>query len=166
MRPVWGPGPKPTVTTLYQLVAKESYHYGKAQSKALPGYGSAYYVEDAIHRWAGVEHAFGKYSVTRAHENLESRAAQHYRSVSSNVNTVDPARVNYLSPVRQAESGRASSLSYQQSATRPGTSSKTKAVMVKPTWKSGGKGGKWRPSCPSGHKLRRVGKRLMCVKSS
>jgi len=63
-----------------------------------------------------------------------------------------------------AESGRASSSSYQQSATRPGTSKRS--AMVKPTWKSVGKGGKVRPSCPSGHKLRRVGKRLMCVKST
>jgi len=72
--------------------------------------------------------------------------------------------VNLLAGALIAESGRASSSSYQQSASRPGTSKRSS--MVKPTWKSGGKGGKMRPSCPSGHKLRRVGKRLMCVKSS
>ena len=72
--------------------------------------------------------------------------------------------VSLLAGALIAESGRASSSSYQQSASRPGTSKKS--GMVKPTWKSGGKGGKMRPSCPSGHKLRRVGKRLMCVKSS
>lgn len=71
--------------------------------------------------------------------------------------------VNLLAGALIAESGRASSSSYQQSGTRPGP---RKAAMVKPTWKSGGKGGKMRPSCPSGHKLRRIGKRLMCVKSS
>jgi hypothetical protein len=80
--------------------------------------------------------------------------------------------VSLLAGALIAESGRASSSSYQQSASRPGTSSSTNRSrtrsgmnMVKPTWKSGGKGGKMRPSCPSGHKLRRVGKRLMCVKS-
>jgi hypothetical protein len=72
--------------------------------------------------------------------------------------------VSLLAGALIAESGRASSSSYQQSASRPGTSKRS--GMVKPTWKSGGKGGKMRPSCPSGHKLRRIGKRLMCVKSS
>jgi len=87
-----------------------------------------------------------------------------YQASTSDIYNRRPGTVNYLSPVRQVESGRASSLSYQQSASRPGTSKKS--GMIKPTWKSGGKGGKMRPSCPSGHKLRRVGKRLMCVKSS
>jgi hypothetical protein len=79
--------------------------------------------------------------------------------------------VNLLAGALIAESGRASSSSYQQSASRPGTSKKS--GMVKPIWKIGGsvvqygtKGGKKVPSCPSGYKLRRVGKRLMCVKSS
>ncbi len=52
--------------------------------------------------------------------------------------------VNLLAGALIAESGRASSSSYQQSASRPGTS--LKSGMVKPIWKSGGKGGKMRPS--------------------
>lgn len=73
--------------------------------------------------------------------------------------------VSLLAGALIAESGRASSSSYQQSASRPGTSKKS--GMVKPTWKSSVvPGGQKHPSCPSGYKLRRIGKRLMCVKSS
>jgi hypothetical protein len=71
--------------------------------------------------------------------------------------------VNLLAGALISESGRASSLSYQQSASRPGTSKKSK--MVKPTWHVGKGGFPKVPSCPSGFKMRRVGKRLMCVKS-
>lgn len=60
-----------------------------------------------------------------------------------------------------AESGRSSSSSFQQNGGRPGTSSKS--AMRKVTWNRSSKGGKWTPSCPSGFKLQRVGKKLMCV---
>ncbi len=78
--------------------------------------------------------------------------------------------VNLLAGALIAESGRASSSSYQQSASRPGTSKKS--GMMKPSWKLNKRDtkqhtkGLYRPSCPSGYRLRRVGKRLMCVKSS
>ncbi len=79
--------------------------------------------------------------------------------------------VNLLSGALIAESGRASSSSYQQSASRPGTSKKS--GIVKPEWVSKRLGSKrWPgpktqvPRCPPGYKLRRIGKRLMCVKSS
>jgi hypothetical protein len=79
--------------------------------------------------------------------------------------------VSLLAGALIAESGRASSSSYQQSASRPGTSKKS--GMVKPEWVSKRLGSKrWPgpktqvPRCPPGYKLRRIGKRLMCVKSS
>ena len=164
MKPIWGPGPKPSITQLYTLVAKESIHRGKAGNKALPGYESAYYVEDAIHRWFGVEHAFGKYSITGAHESMEARAYDNLVQAPEVFNQ-DPSKVNILSPVNSSESTRRVPSSSQQGRRRGGKSSKKVSEMVKVDWKSGKKGGKKRPTCPKGFRLRRVGKRLMCVKS-
>ncbi len=65
---------KPSVTTLYQLVVKEAVYRGLANMKTLPGFGDAYYVEDAIHRNLGIEHAFGTYSVTGATHRFQSGA--------------------------------------------------------------------------------------------
>ena len=166
MKPIWGPGPKPSITQLYTLVAKESIHRGKAGNKALPGYESAYYVEDAIHRWFGVEHAFGKYSITGAHESMEAQAHNNLVQAPEVFNQ-DPSKVNILSPVNSSESTRRVPSSSQQGRRRGGTSGwdPTKIATVKVDWKSGKKGGKKRPTCPKGFRLRRVGKRLMCVKS-
>ena len=164
MKPIWGPGPKPSITQLYTLVAKESIHRGKAGNKALPGYESAYYVEDVIHRWFGVEHAFGKYSITGVHESVEARAYDNLVQAPEVFNQ-DPSTVNILSPVNSSESTRRVPSSSQQGRRRGGTTSKKGSEMVKVDWKSGKKGGKMRPSCPKGFRLRRVGKRLMCVKS-
>ena len=164
MKPIWGPGPKPSIIQLYSLVAKESIHRGKAGNKALPGYESAYYVEDAIHRWFGVEHAFGKYSITGAHESMEARAYDNLVQAPEVFNQ-DPSKVNILSPVNSSESTRRVPSSSQQGRRRGGTSARQRSEMVKVDWKSGKKGGKKRPTCPKGFRLRRVGKRLMCVKS-
>ncbi len=164
MKPIWGPGPKPSITQLYTLVAKESIHRGKAGNKALPGYDAAYYVEDAIHRWFGVEHAFGKYSITGVHESVEARAYDNLVQAPEVFNQ-DPSKVNILSPVNSSESTRRVPSSFQQGRRRGGKSSKKVSEMVKVDWKSGKKGGKKRPTCPKGFRLRRVGKRLMCVKS-
>ena len=164
MKPIWGPGPKPSITQLYGLVAKESIHRGKSQHKALPGYDAAYYVEDAIHRWFGVEHAFGKYSITGVHESVEARAYDNLVQAPEVFNQ-DPSKVNILSPVNSSESTRRVPSSSQQGRRRGGTTSKKGSEMVKVDWKSGKKGGKKRPTCPKGFRLRRVGKRLMCVKS-
>ena len=164
MKPIWGPGPKPSITQLYGLVAKESIHRGKAGNKALPGYESAYYVEDAIHRWFGVEHAFGKSSITGAHKSMEARAYDNLVQAPEVFNQ-DPSKVNILSPVNSSESTRRVPSSSQQGRRRGGTTSKKGSEMVKVDWKSGKKGGKKRPTCPKGFRLRRVGKRLMCVKS-
>ena len=65
----------------------------------------------------------------------------------------------------ERESTRRVPSSSQQGRRRGGTTSKKGSEMVKVDWKSGKKGGKKRPTCPKGFRLRRVGKRLMCVKS-
>ena len=68
MRPIWGPGPKPSLLQLYLTVARESYYVGQAQSKALPGYWSAYYVESAMNRLMGESAPdWGRYSIVDAH---------------------------------------------------------------------------------------------------
>jgi hypothetical protein len=171
MKPIWGPGPRPSITQLYTLVAKESIHRGKAGNKALPGYESAYYVEDAIHRWFGVEHAFGKYSITGVHESMEARAYDNLVQAPEVFNQ-DPSKVNILSPVNSSESTRRVPSSSQQGRRRGGTPTGSEVKLgielghvAKVVWKSGKKGGKKRPTCPKGFRLRRVGKRLMCVKS-
>ncbi len=164
MKPIWGPGPKPSITQLYGLVVKESIHRGKAGNKALPGYESAYYVEDAIHRWFGVEHAFGKYSITGAHKSMEAQAYNNLVQAPQVFNQ-DPSKVNILSPVNSSESTRRVPSSSQQGRRRLGKSSKKVSEMVKVDWISDEKGSKRRPRCPEGYRLRRVGKRLMCVKS-
>jgi hypothetical protein len=71
--------------------------------------------------------------------------------------------VNLLAGTLISESRRRVSSSFQQKRRRRGTPKGSE--MVKVDWKSGKKGGKKRPTCPKGYKLRRVGKRLMCVKS-
>jgi len=53
MRPIWGPGPKPSLIQLYLTVARESIYYGHSQSQALPGYGSWHYVESTMNRLMG-----------------------------------------------------------------------------------------------------------------
>ena len=86
-----------------------------------------------------------------------------YQGTTSDIYYHHSDKVNFLSPVNQVESGRASSSSYQQSASRPGTSKKS--GMMKPSWKLNKRDtkqhtkGLYRPSCPSGYKLRRVGNR-------
>lgn len=72
--PVWGSGArhKPTPTNLYGFAFKEGAYRGLANIKAPPGFGDAYYVEDAMHRYLGVEHAFGKYSITAAVDAMGS----------------------------------------------------------------------------------------------
>ena len=84
---------------------------------------------------------------------------------SPDVFNQDPSKVNILSPVFERESTRRVPSSSQQGRRRGGTTSKKVSEMVKVDWKSGKKGGKKRPTCPKGFRLRRVGKRLMCVKS-
>jgi len=83
--------------------------------------------------------------------------------------------VEILSKHLELESTRRVPSSSQQGRRRGGTSKKFRLTQLdidflkiptrKVTWKSGKKGGKKRPSCPKGFRLRRVGKRLMCVKS-
>ena len=53
MRPIWGPGPEPSLLQLYLTVARESYYYGQSTRQALPGYGSWYYVESTMNRILG-----------------------------------------------------------------------------------------------------------------
>ena len=91
---------------------------------------------------------------------------------SPDVFNQDPSKVNILSPVFERESTRRVPSSSQQGRRRGGTTSKKGSETVPVIWKIGGsvvdyrtKGGKKRPSCPRGFRLRRVGKRLMCVKS-
>jgi len=71
---IWGSEArhKPTIGHLYGLVAKESVYRAMADRKTLPGYGSAYYVENAIERYTGIENAFGKYSVTAIVDNFHA----------------------------------------------------------------------------------------------
>ena len=84
---------------------------------------------------------------------------------SPDVFNQDPSKVEIFSPVLERESTRRVPSSSQQGRRRGGTTSKKRSEMVKVDWKSGKKGGKKRPTCPKGFRLRRVGKRLMCVKS-
>ena len=84
---------------------------------------------------------------------------------SPDVFNQDPSKVEIFSPVLERESTRRVPSSSQQGRRRGGKSSKKVSEMVKVDWKSGKKGGKKRPTCPKGFRLRRVGKRLMCVKS-
>jgi len=71
---LWGSGlrHKPSIGHLYGLAAKEAYHRGVANIKAPPGFKDAYYVEDAIDRYLGIENAFGKYSITAVVDSLGS----------------------------------------------------------------------------------------------
>lgn len=71
--------------------------------------------------------------------------------------------VDYMAGYVFDESGRSSPSSFQQGGGRSGNPKGSR--MRKVTWNRSKKGGKFIPSCPSGYKLRRVGKRLMCVKS-
>ena len=53
MRPIWGPGPKPSLIQLYLTVARESIYYGYSKTQTLPGYGSWHYVESTMNRFLG-----------------------------------------------------------------------------------------------------------------
>jgi len=84
---------------------------------------------------------------------------------SPDVFNQDPSKVEIFSPVLERESTR-------RVRRRGGKSSKKVSEMVPVIWKIGGsvvdrrtKGGKKRPTCPKGFRLRRVRSRLMCVKS-
>ena len=92
------------------------------------------------------------------------RSRSNYQE-SPDVFNQDTSKVNILSPVYESESTRRVPSSSQQGRRRGGTTSKKGSEMVKVVWKSGKEGGKKRPTCPKGFRLRRVGKRLMCVKS-
>lgn len=71
--------------------------------------------------------------------------------------------VSHIAGQLIAESGRPSSMSFQQNGGRPGKRPSRVSGTRKVSWSK--KGGKWSPSCPTGYKLQRVGKSLMCVKS-
>ncbi len=88
-----------------------------------------------------------------------------YQVTTSDVYNQDPSKAEIFTPVYELESTRRVPSSSQQGRRRGGTTSKKGSEMVKVVWKSGKKGGKKRPTCPKGFRLRRVGKRLMCVKS-
>ena len=98
-----------------------------------------------------------------------------YQATTSDVYNQDPSKAVIFTPVYELESTRQVPSSSQQGRRRGGTSKKFRLTQLdidflkiptaKVTWKSGKKGGKKRPTCPRGFRLRRVGKRLMCVKS-
>ena len=71
MRPIWGPGPKPSLAQLYLTVARESLYYAKAQEQSLPGYASWYYVESTMNRLLGESAPDWRFS----HPQLDSRGS-------------------------------------------------------------------------------------------
>ena len=91
---------------------------------------------------------------------------------SPDVFNQDPSKVEIFSPVLERESTRRVPSSSQQGRRRGGTPTGSEVKLgielghvAKVVWKSGKKGGKKRPTCPKGFRLRRIGKRLLCVKS-
>ena len=77
---LWGSGlrHKPSIGHLYGRAAKEAYHRGVANIKAPPGFKDAYYVEDAIDRYLGIENAFGQYSITGAVDSFAQMSDTNY----------------------------------------------------------------------------------------
>jgi len=89
---IWGSEArhKPTTGHLYGLVVKESIYRGLADRKTLPGYGSAYYVENAIERYTGIENAFGKYSITAIVDDFHDSLDQGGDVVGIITGSADP----------------------------------------------------------------------------
>lgn len=71
--------------------------------------------------------------------------------------------VNYIASHLIAESRRSSSTSFQQNGGRRGKPKVSETAKVSWDRKKGSK--KWIPSCRPGFRLRRIGKKLMCVKN-
>lgn len=83
---------------------------------------------------------------------------------SPDIYNQDSSKVNILSPVHESESSRQVPSSSQQVRRRGGIPKGSE--MVKPSWVQGVHGRRLkRPACPPGYKLRRIGKRLVCVRS-
>lgn len=71
--------------------------------------------------------------------------------------------VQFLSKHHESKSRRPSSMSFQQNGGRRGKPKVSRTEKVTWSRKKGSK--KWIPSCRSGFRLQRIGKKLMCVKN-